>query len=216
MHTEGIKKPILIGLTGTYCAGKNHVARLLEERGLPVLDVDKLGHQVIEMEKTAIIEQFGTSIVSSDGTIDRKLLGAKVFGKPEALAALETIVHPGVNQLTDGWIDKQGENPCVINAALLHRSSAFNRLDCIILVKAPTLTRLLRARKRDNLSWGQLIKRFSSQKEFATQYLRKNADIYIVHNRGYLSFCSQYFRGSLEQQIDTIISLKGIVKVQKI
>jgi dephospho-CoA kinase len=37
----------LIGLTGTYCAGKNHVASLLEQRRLPVLDLDKLGHEVI-------------------------------------------------------------------------------------------------------------------------------------------------------------------------
>lgn len=211
--SDEISKPFLIGLTGTYCAGKNHVARILEARGLPVLDVDKQGHQAIEMEKTAILERFGTSILKKDDTIDRRLLGAKVFGKPEELAALEGILHPKVNELTELWIHAQKGSPCVINAALLHKSAAFSRLDFIILVKAPTLTRLLRARKRDHLSWGQLIKRFDSQKEFNTQYLRKNADIYTVYNKGPGVLWSCFFRPTVEQQIDRILFLKEIPPV---
>ena len=178
-----------------------------------MLDVDKQGHQAIEMEKTAILERFGTSILKKDDTIDRRLLGAKVFGKPEELAALEGILHPKVNELTELWIHAQKGSPCVINAALLHKSAAFSRLDFIILVKAPTLTRLLRARKRDHLSWGQLIKRFDSQKEFNTQYLRKNADIYTVYNKGPGVLWSCFFRPTVEQQIDRILFLKEIPPV---
>jgi dephospho-CoA kinase len=40
---------MIIGLTGKYCAGKNYIAVLLEARGLPVLDVDKLGYQTLEI-----------------------------------------------------------------------------------------------------------------------------------------------------------------------
>jgi dephospho-CoA kinase len=209
-QSEGKPEPFLIGLTGMYCAGKNYVALLLEERRLPVLDVDILGHQAIELEKPIILERFGPKIVGKDGAIDRRLLGKQVFGAPEALADLEGIVHPRVNQLTDAWIDSQEGKPCVINAALLHKSSAFSRLRFIIHVKAPVFIRLLRAKKRDNLSWGQLIKRFSAQKEFNAQYLCKNADIYIVHNGGYLRCWYHFFKGGLEQQIDTILALKRV------
>jgi len=192
---------MIIGLTGAYCAGKNHIAAMLEARGLPVLDVDKLGYQVLENEKNAVFAQFGSDLKKADGSLDRRLLSRRVFGQPEKLAALENIIHPGVNRLTDEWITAQN-NHCVINAALLHRSSVFHRLDCLILVKAPLLTRLFRAKKRDRLPWIEILKRIASQKGFNTQYLSINAEIYKVENSG--------FSGSqrLKRRIDTFI--KGI------
>jgi dephospho-CoA kinase len=175
---------MIIGLTGAYCAGKNHIGALLEARGLPVLDVDKLGYQVLENEKEAVFTQFGSDLKKTDGSVDRRLLGRRVFGHPEKLAVLENIIHPGVNRLTDEWISVQSRH-CVINAALLHRSSVFDKLDRIILVTAPLLTRLFRARKRDRLSWGEILKRAASQRGFNAQYLSKNAEIYRVKNPGF-------------------------------
>jgi dephospho-CoA kinase len=178
---------MLIGLTGTYCAGKNHVAALLEARGLPVLDVDKLGYKVLETEKETVFAQFGVDLRASDGSVDRRLLGQRVFGNPEKLAALEAIVHPAANRLANEWVaerDRTGDGACVINAALLHRTPLFARLDSIILVTAPYFTRLIRAKRRDKLSWGEILKRFASQKDFNSQYLSKNAEIYKVENPG--------------------------------
>jgi len=212
---------MIIGLTGAYCAGKNHVAALIEARGLPVLDVDKLGHKAIELEKDKIITLFGldslgsrynnsyssNNISSYDSSCFRRLLGQIVYKNPEKLAALEAIVHPMANRLTDEWVAAQNGH-CVVNAALLHRSSMFDKLDKIILVKAPFLTRLFRARKRDKLPWKEIFKRFKSQKDFYKQYLSINArafsaEIHIVENPG--------IRGALklERRIDKI--LEGIV-----
>jgi dephospho-CoA kinase len=206
----------VLGLTGTYCAGKNQVARLLEQRGFPVLDVDKLGHLAIEAEKEAILARFGADLRGPDGTVDRRKLGARVFGKPEELAALEALVHPAANRMTDEWIDHQtglGFKACVINAALLHRSSAFPRLDGIIMVRAPWFTRLLRAKRRDRLSWGALIRRFGSQKGFESQYFNKNftgkADIYIIENRGFSALFSRFWVKRLEHRVDQILSAIG-------
>jgi len=189
---------MIIGLTGTYCVGKNHIATLLEARGIPVLDVDKLGYQVLENEKDAIFTKFGSSLKKADGSLDRRLLGQRVFGQPEKLAVLENIVHPAVNRLTDEWIRVQ-KGHCVINAALLHRSSAFHKLNLLILVTAPLLTRLFRAKKRDRLPWREILKRVASQKDFKAQYLSINAEIYKVENSG--------FSGSrrLERRIDKLI-----------
>jgi len=164
-------KKKLIGLTGNYCAGKNHVALLLEQRSIPVLDIDKLGHEVIEKEKERVLSRFGEDILGSDGLIERKRLGYKVFGKPNELSALEEIVHPAVNRETLTWIHGWGEKTCVINAALLHRSSAFQMLDAVIVVKAPFLVRLLRAKRRDRLPLTALLKRFRSQKGFDYQLI---------------------------------------------
>ena len=198
---------MFIGLTGTYCAGKNYIAALLEARNLPVLDVDKLGYKALEAEKEAIFAKFGSDLKKSDGSLDRRLLGQRVFGKPEELAFLENIVHPQANRLTDEWLTQNGDRACVVNAALLHRSTAFNKLDKIILVTAPFFTRLLRARRRDRLSWTEILKRFSSQKDFNSQYLSVNAEIHIVENPGL--FGSRRLRQKLEFRLDKI--LEGII-----
>jgi dephospho-CoA kinase len=201
------KGPALIGLTGVYCAGKNHVAALLEKRGFEVLDVDKLGHRVIELEKERITARFGDGILGPDGTVDRQLLGRRVFGRPEELAALEGIVHPVVQEMTAAWIDRGTGKPLIINAALLHRSTAFAKLDSIILVEAPYLVRLLRARKRDGLPLKELFKRFKSQKHFISQYLSRKSDIHIVENRGYCTVFSRFNQKQLERRIDRLLLL---------
>ena len=197
---------MLIGLIGHYCAGKNYVAKILENKGFPVIDADKLGHEAIEIRKNDIVERFGTSILRKDGNIDRRLLGVKVFGNSEELTALEKIVYPEIERLILTWIQNQEGKPCIINAALLHKTNIFMQLDFVLLVKAPIIVRFLRAKKRDKLSWKELIKRFNSQKEFHYQYLQKKVDIYNVYNRGYLNPFGQ----SLERQIDRIFSSRGL------
>ena len=206
----------IIGLTGTYCAGKNHVAKILENRGLPVLDVDKLGHRVLETEKEAVFARFGTDLEKSDGSVNRSLLGKRVFGKPVEIAALEGIVHPAVGRLIGEWISAQNGS-CVINAALLHKSGFFDRLDFIILVNASLITRLLRARRRDRLSPLNLFRRFSSQRDFTSQYLSGKADIYRVENPGFFQrpgdseSASRRFNAALGKRIDEILSTEGIL-----
>lgn len=201
---------MIIGLTGTYCAGKNYVAAIMKKKGLPVLDVDKLGYKVLENEKETIYAQFCMDLQKADSSwkpeaaLDRRLLGQIVFKDPQKLRQLEAIVHPAANRLTEEWITEQsktGNRACVINAALLHKSSVFERLDRIILVTAPYLTRFLRAHRRDKLPWKEILKRFASQKNFYTQYLSKKAEIYIVENPGFAGFGNV----KLESQIDTFI-----------
>jgi dephospho-CoA kinase len=207
---------MLIGLTGMYCAGKNHVAAMLEQRGCAVLDVDKLGHTAIENKKTEIITRFGKDIQNQDGSVNRQRLGKKVFGREADLFALEAIVHPEANRLTLEWIAAQNGKNCVINAALLHKSAIFDELDGIIVVSAPLPVRLIRAKRRDKLPWTSLLRRFSSQKQFSAQYLAENADIYKVENPGIGK--SGFLPGSrrvtrLECRIDAILSKLGLQNI---
>lgn len=203
---------MLIGLTGAYCAGKNWVGRLLEARGLEVLDVDKLGHRATESEKEAILARFGPDILREDGTVDRGALGALVFGRPAELAALESIIHPAANRMVDEWIAERPGRDLVINAALLHRATAFPKLDFIILVRAPFLQRLLRGHRRDALPFRVLLKRFASQRNFASQYFGKGADIHIVDNRTCSGPCARRRMRALERCLDTILAREGMVR----
>jgi dephospho-CoA kinase len=196
---------MLIGLTGKYCAGKNYIASMLEKRGLPVLDVDKCGYQVLEMEKEKIFSRLGKDLQMADGSVNRRLLGRRVFSNPEKLTALEAIVHPPVNRMTDEWVSAQNGN-CIINAALLHRSAVFERLERVIVVTAPFFIRLLRARRRDRLSWPELLRRFARQVDFNSQYLSINAEIIRVENSGLSG--ARHLHKKLECRINSI--LEGI------
>lgn len=209
-HADKSREPRLIGLTGQYCAGKNYVAGLLEARGIPVLDVDKLGHQALEEEKEAILSRFGADILTPDGKINRRLLGSRVFADPQALKDLEAIVHPRANQLTKTWIAGRTEPVLAINAALLHRSAVFSRLSCIIIVQAGLITRLIRAKQRDRLPFRTLLQRFNSQNQFTTQYFHENADTYVVKNRGVTGICARWHRYHLERRLDAILRREGI------
>jgi len=203
---------MLIGLTGMYCAGKNHVAAILEKRGFIILDVDKLGHTAIENKKADIVARFGKDIQNQDGSVNRRRLGKKVFGAKNELSALEAIVHPEANRLTLEWIAARNGQKCVINAALLHKSAVFGQLDGIMVVNAPALVRLIRAKRRDKLPWVSLFRRFLSQKQFSAQYLAENADIYKVENPGIgkSGFLPSSRRAKrLEYRIDAILSKLG-------
>ena len=70
---------MIIGLTGKICAGKDTFASLLPEDRFAVIDVDALGHEALAENKDKVAEAFGADVIRSDGTVDRKKLGAIVF-----------------------------------------------------------------------------------------------------------------------------------------
>lgn len=75
-------KPYIIGLTGSIASGKSSVAEKLEKLGAGLVNCDKLAHDLYLPGKDcfhAILEHFGSSILNSDGFINRKLLGDIVF-----------------------------------------------------------------------------------------------------------------------------------------
>lgn len=89
----------VVGLTGGIGSGKSTVSAWLAERGAVIVDADAITRAVQEPGTEvfqAIVERFGPEVVAADGSLDRKALAAIVFSDPEALAALNAIVHPAV------------------------------------------------------------------------------------------------------------------------
>ena len=77
--------PLVIGLAGTIAAGKSTVGQILVERGAHHCDADKLVHKLYDPGTPGfdrVVEAFGPDVVGADGYVDRKVLGARVFGKP--------------------------------------------------------------------------------------------------------------------------------------
>lgn len=90
---------LLIGLTGGIGSGKSTVSALLASRGAVVVDADAITRELQEPGTPvfdAMVERFGPGIVAADGTLDRQAVADIVFADPEALQALNAIVHPAV------------------------------------------------------------------------------------------------------------------------
>jgi len=90
---------LLIGLTGGIGSGKSTVSALLADHGAVIIDADGITRELQEPGTEvfgAMVEQFGPDIVAADGTLDRQAVADIVFRDPEALQALNAIVHPAV------------------------------------------------------------------------------------------------------------------------
>jgi dephospho-CoA kinase len=88
-----------VGLTGGIGAGKSTVSRLLAARGAMVIDADRLAHEVVEPGTdgyAALLDEFGPSVLSADGSVNRATLAELVFADEAARRRLETIIHPRV------------------------------------------------------------------------------------------------------------------------
>ena len=124
---------IVVGLTGKYCAGKNLVSSRFEHRGIPVLDVDKLGHDAIKSSHDILLKCFGTGIVGQSGEVDRKRLGAIVFSDAAQLARLEAIVHPKMVEACPGRLPYAGNQVCGIECSLVAPDEAGCVVRCHLL-----------------------------------------------------------------------------------
>ncbi len=94
--------PRIIGLTGNIACGKTSVGHMLLELGAEhYIDADVIVHQLYQKELPMvqqIASVFGAGVLASDGSIDRKVLGAIVFHNADALGQLERMVHPAVRE----------------------------------------------------------------------------------------------------------------------
>ncbi len=90
---------ILVGLTGGIGSGKSTVSALLAERGAVIVDADQVVRDVQQPGSpvlAAMAERFGPQVIGADGSLDRAAVASVVFSDPDALQALNKIVHPAV------------------------------------------------------------------------------------------------------------------------
>ncbi len=179
---------MIIGLTGGIASGKSTTARYLEAKGAPVLDGDKLGHRAYEPDTQSfreIRETFGAEVVGADGTIDRKVLGGKVFGDPAALKRLTDILWPEIRRLIQTGIAEirktEPDAVIVLDAAVLLEAGWDDMVDEVWVMIVDPETAVARATARDGVDAEAVCKRIAAQ--LSNDARRAKADI-VLDNSG--------------------------------
>lgn len=104
---EKLSGQFIIGVTGEIAVGKSHLCRQLEALGkkeqipVTVIDVDKIGHRILESQdeplykgiRNEIVSRFGEEIREDNGFINRKRLGRIIFDDLDKLKTFNAIIY---------------------------------------------------------------------------------------------------------------------------
>ena len=187
----------IVGLTGGIGSGKSTVARMLASRGAAVIDADRLARAVVAPGTPTlakIVERFGATFLTAEGELDRRRLGQRVFGDPEALAALNGIVHPAVAEAMQAEATAardSGASVIVYDVPLLFENGLERMYRPVIVVTVDPEVQRDRILARDGLSPEEIEARISAQMPLSEKVAR--ADI-VIDNNGDLA--------ATERQVD--------------
>lgn len=179
---------LIVGLTGGIATGKSTVSTQLRAAGLPIIDADIVAREVVEPGThtlEAIKLAFGGGIITN-GVLNRKLLGARVFSQPAEMARLNAIIQPAITSAMTDKINfwRQQNTPILILDVPLLFERAYDsqqRVDKIVVVIADEQQQLTRLKARDQLDDQQARARIQAQMPLAE---KMNQADYVIDNTG--------------------------------
>ena len=177
----------MICLTGGLASGKSTAVKHLATKGAVVIDADILGHQAYNPGTAAfdeVITSFGEEVRGGDGQIDRKALGGKVFGKPEALRKLTDIVWPEIRRLAElelaAIAASNSEAIVVLEAAVLFEAGWEDIGEEIWVLTVDRETAIERSMARDKAPRDAVERRLDSQ--LSNEVRTSRADVVITND----------------------------------
>ena len=160
---------MVIGLTGGIGTGKTEVSRMLEDLGAEVVNADLLGHEAYMPQTETwrrIVDSFGEGVLTEGREVDRKKLGAIVFGDAEALQKLNAIMFPRIYQMVEERLEglrAGGHEVAVVEAALFVEARWTPLADELWVTAAPEDVVIDRVKARTNLDEDAIRARIHSQ-----------------------------------------------------
>ncbi len=172
---------MVIGVTGKYCSGKDTVVSFLRDSGFTEINVDKIGHDILEDKNKDIVKVFGRKILKENSSINRRKLGNIVFSDKEEMKKLELILHPAmINRVKENIKDLNSK--IIINAAILFKMGLEKLCNAVFYIKTPFFKRFLHALNRDSLTIRETLKRLINQKIICSKSKHNHVDIYYIRN----------------------------------
>ena len=168
-------------------AGKGEVAAIFARYGIPVINADRVYHELITPPSSCLqelVDAFGKEILLSDGNLDRRALGGIVFNDPAARERLNTITHRYVMEEVKTRMERfrrDGIPVAVFDAPQLFEADAHRACGAVISVLADRQLRLERIMMRDKITAEAARRRILAQKSDA--FFKSHSD-YIIENNG--------------------------------
>ena len=176
----------IIGVSGSIASGKSEVSKFFRDLGAHLIDLDKVGHDVIRPRLKAwkeIVKHFGRGVLNEDQSINRQTLGQLVFEDPEKLDKLNEIVHPEIFKEFFRLVEeRKSQNPHFIIVAEIPLLNEINRklFDTVVLVYVSEKTQIKRLSAR-GFTEEEAKKRIKAQ--LSNDEKRELAD-FVIYNEG--------------------------------
>lgn len=186
-----MSQPYKIGITGGIGCGKSTVARIFSDMFLiPNYDCDSRAKMLMNHNselQNNLIDILGHQAYKKNHAnnlyeLDRAFVAAKIFADSELKEAMESVVHPAVEQDFKQWADSYSNSEVkyvLKESAILFQSNAHRGLDAVIAVDAPMELRIQRVISRDNCTAEQVCSRIASQ--ISSDELISLSD-YVIYN----------------------------------
>ena len=172
---------MIIGITGGTGCGKTTLLELLAARGAVILDCDAIYHRLLQEDASllaAIEGRFPGTV--EGGILQRKKLGAIVFGDPAALQDLNRITHGAVKAEVLRLLTPEPKL-AAIDAIGLFESGLDKLCKLTVAVTAPVEARVQRLMARDSISREYALSRIAAHPT-AEEFARR-CD-YVLENNG--------------------------------
>jgi dephospho-CoA kinase len=174
---------LVIALTGGIGCGKSAVATHLESLNVPVIDADRLAHQLVKPGSPALLAIqtiFGDGLVDAKGALNRSALRRIVFDDPSQRKRLEGILHPRIRETMEVWITQQNAPYVVLVIPLLFETGQTDLADRVLVVDCEESLQIERVLLRDQLPREQIEQIMASQVDRQTRL--QGADDVIENN----------------------------------
>ena len=166
------KRPLVVGLTGGIGSGKSTVAKGFADLGVPVIDADRIAHDLVEPGQPAlaeVIRTFGVGCLAADGRLDRAHLRRQVFTDVQQRHRLEAILHPLIRSNIIRLVNETESAYCVVVIPLLLETGQTDLVDRILVVDAPVTMQIARVSARDGLSSAEITAIMATQADRSTR-----------------------------------------------
>ena len=148
------KSNLKVALTGGIASGKSQVSALLETHGCFIIDLDLIAREVVEPGTAGLnelIENFGNSILSNDGTLNRRYLRDELFKKGRNRALIEQILHPKILQKMKAAMDASTQGIVIVVVPLLVEKKLWQPFDRAIVIDCEVDNQINRLMTRETI-----------------------------------------------------------------
>lgn len=181
---------LFLGITGGLATGKSLVTRRLQALGAVTFSADEAARAILAPNGAAmraIADQFGSSVLTSDSSLDRAALGARIFTDPDARQRLNAITHPLILRLLNAQMqavrdDLPARTVVAVEVPLLFETHLEAWFDRVVVVTASEAIQVARLCERNGLDKDEARQRLAAQWPMAEKVAR--ADDIIVNDDG--------------------------------